>query len=238
MLRKAALLAVLLGAVLFLACQTPSGRVLAVALREIAVPVHNIEAVDRDIADAISRGDLRFAGVYGIDIVAPGVPDSSADSLVALHGIKVNPFTTDGPGTAYRAKRDEYYTAYATAYNSRLLNYILRRPDSKSAHLFARARAEIQFLQKRNPVQDAVRDYSTGRAKFIAIAGWPTPGIPEADPYNLVYRQPSRWLIASPAWMRGKDAVQLRHAMRLYVQPYNARLYALWVKEAKRPGSK
>lgn len=215
-------------------CFTKPGRGIRNLAWEIISPIHRIEYVERDVDEAFQGGDFRFAGVYGADVSVSGIPNGAFDSLVTLHGILVNPYTTDSPVTRFGFRRQDYYNEYATQYNMLLLKRLMATPDGKTRNLLRQVESEVRLLRKSNPSRDAERDFNAGNPTFIHVQPLGAPGLPVGDPKGLEHRTGLRFLKGNPMWLNRRMRVELQEVVARYVVPYNARLYQLLPKYAAK----
>lgn len=94
---------------------------------------------ETDLQVSLSKGDLRFVGIYGYTLVAPGVPSSEAE----LQGIRGIEGTSDYVKNDLQRGLQEKASKYAGKYNQLLLEHLKKgvsedKPITKSQDSDAR----------------------------------------------------------------------------------------------------
>jgi len=76
--------------------------------------------IDREVREAVAKGDYRFVGVMGIGLIVPGVPDYQ-QQYSGKFGVRVIPNTSDAIESGPHLRLQQAAGEHATKYNAALL---------------------------------------------------------------------------------------------------------------------
>lgn len=179
----------------------------------------------RDLAQSIMRGDLRFVGIYGYALSVPGVAGGAGSRIVALKGVNAVEGTSDFIGPE-QARLQPLAVRYAARYNTLLLDHLRQNHDPDVSRVQQEIEAELETMEHASPSSDAARALRTGKADILMLVGV-SDG--DGDIPGLTWEQLGErtihTLVFSPDFATEEQKRRMHSLSASYIAPYNRALY-------------